>query len=93
MVGDKLKAWRDRNGKGGEPLSTRDAAEMAGVSQPVWLAIEKGDSKRTGLDVAMRIASLPGINVSLEEFVAEEHKRRPKARPKPRRRRPSVAPS
>jgi transcriptional regulator with XRE-family HTH domain len=84
MVGDKLRKWRERNGN----ISTRDAAKRAGVSQPVWLAIEKGDGKRTGLDVAMKICALPGIGVTLEELAAEERKRRPKTK-----RRSSMAPA
>jgi DNA-binding XRE family transcriptional regulator len=82
MVGDKLRKWRKQNGN----LSTRQAADRAGVSQPVWIALEKGEGKRTGLGVAMKICALPGIGVTLEELAAEEGKRSPK-----RRRRPSLA--
>jgi transcriptional regulator with XRE-family HTH domain len=89
MVGDKLRRWRERNGN----MSTRAAAERAGVSQPVWLALEKGDGKRTGLEVALKIVSLPGIGVTLEELVAEERKGRAKGKVRPRRRRSSMAPA
>lgn len=89
MVGEKMRKWREANGN----MSTRDAADRAGVSQPVWLGLEKGTSKRTGLEVAMRIVSLHGIGITLDELVAEERKHRGAVKPKKRRRRSSMAPA
>lgn len=83
MVGDKLKAWRKAHGD----MSTRDAAEAAGVSQPVWLSLEKGEGKRTGLEVALKIVSLLEGAVTLEELAAEERRKR-----RPRKKRASLPP-
>ena len=54
MVGERLKKWRGTR-------SQREAAKAAGVSQAAWQAVEAGDIKRIGLDVAARIASTVGI--------------------------------
>lgn len=91
MVGDKLKAWRKRNGKNGKPLSTRDAAQRADVSQPVWLALENGSGKRIGLDVAAKIVALLDGDLALTDLVADPDVARKLARrqrstpPPPRR--------
>lgn len=80
-----MRQWREANGS----ISTREAARRAKVSQPVWLALEKGTSKRIGLEVARKICALPGIGITLYELADEERKRRPKTS----RRRPSMAPA
>jgi transcriptional regulator with XRE-family HTH domain len=63
-VGKKVRKWRNDRG-----LSERAAAELAGVSQPTWRAVESDDTKRIGLDVAYRFVKALGGAISLDDFV------------------------
>ena len=62
-VGQKLKKWRDSI-----PLTQREAAARAKVSQAAWQAVESDNVKRLGLEVARKIAHATGGAITLEDF-------------------------
>lgn len=62
-IGEKLTKWRRA-----QDLTQREAAKRAGISQAAWSAIETGNVKRLGLDVARRIVAVTNGAVTLDEL-------------------------
>ena len=59
----KLKKWRESNN-----YNQRVSAKMAGISQAAWQAVESGQSKRIGLQVAAGIVRATDGLVTLDEL-------------------------
>lgn len=78
-VGEKLRVWR----KAHEGLTQTEAAKAAGISQSAWAAVEIGDFRRIGLDVAQRIVEVTSGAIAITDF----------PRPRGRRVRPVPSPS
>ncbi len=82
-VGQRLKKWRDSttSKKTGKTLTQREAADLAGVSQAAWQAVESGSIKRLGLEVADKIVQATGGTITLDDLLG---RRRPRPSSPPR---------
>lgn len=60
-IGERLEVWRRKRG-----LSQRQAAELAGVTQPAWCNYERDQVVPRDLALVQRLVSLTSGSVTLD---------------------------
>lgn len=68
-IGRRLKRWRVER-----ELTQREAAALAGISQPTWHAVETGTVKRLSGDVAAGIVAATDNAFTLADFFPAHRK-------------------